>query len=110
MGAAASLRNYVDFILEDTRRDLAALAESLAGDGEAPAVRAVARSGDAAPEIQRLKAEEDCDLVMSGLRRRSKVGRFLLGSNLQDVLMTIERPASAFPIEDGDTWVAPASA
>lgn len=102
-------RNYVDVILEDSERDLAALAHSLEGHGEAPAVRALARSGDAAEEILRLAAEEDCDLIVIGLRRRSKVGKFLLGSNLQDILMTTERPVIAVPIEGEDGGAAPAA-
>jgi nucleotide-binding universal stress UspA family protein len=94
-------RNYVDVIMEDTQRDLVALVDSITEDGDAPAVRALARSGDPVEGIRDVAESEDCDLVVIGLRRRSKVGKFLLGSNLQDLLMTTDRPVVAVPIDDG---------
>ena len=92
--------NYLDFMMEETERELAELVKSLAGDGETPAVRVVARTGDPAEEILALAEKEDCDLCVIGLRRRSRVGKFLLGSRLQDVLMSTDRPVVAVPIED----------
>jgi len=93
-------RNYVDFILEETKRDLGALVTSIAGDAAGPTVRVAARSGDPAEAIRAVAEEEDCDLCVIGLRRRSRVGKFLLGSNLQDVLMSTDRPVIAVPVED----------
>ncbi|MGI9647529.1 MAG: universal stress protein [Acidimicrobiia bacterium] len=94
--------NYVDVMVEETVRDLTELTEAAAtaaGSG-LPSVRAVTRWGDPAEEIGRVAADEDCGLIVIGLRRRSRVGKFLLGSNLQDVLMATDRPVISVPIDD----------
>ena len=96
-------RNYVDFIMEETERDLGALVTSIAGDAAGPEVRVVARAGDPAEAIRAVAEEEDCDFCVIGLRRRSRVGKFLLGSNLQDVLMSTDRPVIAVPVEGEGT-------
>lgn len=90
--------NYVDKMIEETQRELALLVADTADMEESPTVRVIARSGEPAGAIHDLAEEEDCDLIVIGLRRRSKVGKFLLGSNLQDVLMTTSRPVIAVPI------------
>lgn len=57
------------------------------------------RAGEAITEV----AERvDADLVVIGLRRRSRVGKFILGSTAQDVLMTAHCPVLAVPAEDED--------
>ncbi len=89
---------YVDVMVEETRRDLANLVGDLVGESEGPPVRVFARSGEPAEAIRILAADEDCDLIVIGLRRRSRVGKFLLGSNLQNVLMATERPVIAVPV------------
>ena len=91
---------YVDVMVEETKRDLAALVTELVEEGAGPAVRVLARSGEPAEAIRAVAAAEDCDLIVIGLRRRSRVGKFLLGSNLQDVLMATERPVVTVPIEE----------
>jgi nucleotide-binding universal stress UspA family protein len=91
---------YVDVMIEETRRDLATLVAEIAAGDEAPASRVVARSGEPAEQIREIAAAEDCDLIVIGLRRRSRVGKFLLGSRLQDVLMGTDRPVISVPIEE----------
>jgi len=91
---------YVDVMIEETKRDLAALITDIVADGEGPATRVVARSGEPAEEIRAVAAAENCDLIVIGLRRRSRVGKLLLGSHLQDVLMATERPVISVPIGD----------
>jgi nucleotide-binding universal stress UspA family protein len=99
--------SHVDVMVQETLTDLSALAAAVGdgdmaaavGDGDnQPQVRVVARSGEPAEEIQKLVAGEDCDLVVIGLRRRSRVGKFLFGSNLQDILMTTQLPVITVPI------------
>ena len=90
--------NFVDVMVEETTRDLSALADTVADGTQSPPFRVVARWGDPAEEILNLAAAEDCDLIVIGLRRRSKVGKFLLGSKLQEVLMTTDRPVITVPI------------
>lgn len=43
-------------------------------------------------ELEELIATQDVSLVVIGLRRRSSVGKLLLGSMAQDILMTLECP------------------
>lgn len=95
--------NYVDVMVEETRRELAMLVESLGGGENSPTVRVIARTGEPAELIRSLAETEECDLVIIGLRRRSRVGKFLLGSNLQDVLMTTDRPVIAVPVADAES-------
>ena len=76
-------------------------------EGGLPGVRAIARAGDPAEEINKLAAAENCDVVVIGLRRRSRVGKFLLGSRLQEVLMATDRPVIAVPLEQAEAAGAP---
>lgn len=92
---------YVDVMVEETQRNLATLVADLAG-GEAPRIRVLAQPVEPAKGIRDLAESEDCDLIVIGLRRRSKVGKFLLGSNLQDVLMQTDRAVIAVPIPSDD--------
>lgn len=91
--------SYVDVMVEETLTDLSALTAAVGAGESRPRVRVVARSGEPAEEIHKLASEEDCDLIVIGLRRRSRVGKFLLGSKLQDVLMTTRLPVVTVPIE-----------
>ncbi|MBM0237026.1 universal stress protein [Micromonospora sp. ATA32] len=55
----------------------------------------VAEHGAAADQLIDASAEEGVDLLVIGLRRRSAVGKFVLGSSAQRVLMEAHAPVLA---------------
>jgi nucleotide-binding universal stress UspA family protein len=77
---------------ESTLRDL--VAASVTDD---LAFRCIARAGDPVDEIVKAGTETDSLLVI-GMRSRSRVGKFLLGSNLQEILLSSTHPIVAVPI------------
>jgi nucleotide-binding universal stress UspA family protein len=68
------------------------LEDRLAGSGVAYEVIRAIRGRDAAEEILALADERRADLVVIGLRRRSAVGKLLLGSTAQRVLLEAQCP------------------
>lgn len=59
------------------------------------AVRTVSGEHDAASELVDLSYEDDIDLLVIGLRRRSPVGKLVLGSTSQRVLLDARCPVTA---------------
>lgn len=45
-----------------------------------------------AEAILRVADEQDADLIVIGMRRRSRVGKLVLGSNAQDILLGADAP------------------
>jgi nucleotide-binding universal stress UspA family protein len=68
------------------------LEDRLAGSGVPYEVIRAIRGRDAAEEILALADERRADLVVIGLRRRSAVGKLLLGSTAQRVLLEAQCP------------------
>lgn len=62
-------------------------------------ITAIARTGKPVGEIQRVAAENEVDALVLGMRHRSRVGKFLLGSHLQELLLSSDRPVIAVPID-----------
>jgi nucleotide-binding universal stress UspA family protein len=94
--ADAEHSEYVDQMLAKTRLDLV---NSLVDLGVAESsVTAITRTGEPVQEIHRVAAETDFDAFVIGLRHRSRVGKFLLGSHLQELLLSSDRPVIAVPI------------
>jgi nucleotide-binding universal stress UspA family protein len=71
------------------------LAAELADAGVEHEVRKVVRGQDAPDDILDVAEDVDADLVVIGLRRRSPVGKLLLGSNAQRVLLEATCPVLA---------------
>ena len=46
-------------------------------------------------DLVQCATEEDAELIVIGLRRRSPVGKFLLGSNAQEILLDAKCPVLA---------------
>ena len=87
---------YVDLMLAKTKLDLV---NSLVELGVAESsITAIARTGKPVDQIRRLAAENDVDVMVLGMRHRSRVGKFLLGSDLQELLLSSDRPVIAVPI------------
>lgn len=88
---------FVDVMVEDTARDLTTRLRDMGL--ETSAIEAVARMGPFTETVRRLAAEHDVDGIVVGMRRRSRVGKFLLGSDLQDLLLSTDRPVLTVPID-----------
>jgi nucleotide-binding universal stress UspA family protein len=77
---------------EDTVRDLVARASAAGVDLE---VRQDAHAGDLADEVVRVAEAVDASVIVIGLRRRSPVGKLLMGSTAQRILLDADRPVLA---------------
>jgi nucleotide-binding universal stress UspA family protein len=58
-------------------------------------IRQGAHDGELADELMRVADEVDSSVIVIGLRRRSAVGKLLLGSNAQRILLDATRPVLA---------------
>ncbi|MGY2003033.1 universal stress protein [Blastococcus sp. SYSU DS1024] len=77
---------------EDTVRDITARAERA---GVALELRQGMRDGEAADEVLRVAREVDASVIVIGLRKRSPVGKLLMGSSAQRILLDADRPVLA---------------
>jgi nucleotide-binding universal stress UspA family protein len=71
------------------------LAEQLAASGMAYEIRTPTDAQDSAEELIRIAETTGADFIVIGLRRRSPVGKLLLGSNAQRVLLDAACPVLA---------------
>ena len=55
-------------------------------------VRQESHSGDTADEVLRVATEVDASVIVIGLRKRSAVGKLLMGSAAQRILLDADRP------------------
>jgi nucleotide-binding universal stress UspA family protein len=58
-------------------------------------LRQAAHSGDLSDEVVRVADEADASVIVIGLRRRSPVGKLLMGSTAQRILLDADRPVLA---------------
>jgi nucleotide-binding universal stress UspA family protein len=77
------------------RDALEALEGRLRRDGIEVVVRDFARGKDPAEDLVDVADTEQAALIVIGLRRRSPVGKLLLGSNAQQILLTADCPVLA---------------
>ncbi|MFA9430246.1 universal stress protein [Egicoccus sp. AB-alg2] len=73
--------------LEAARARAEAVAGPLRASGLVATVHAPVDTATPAEAILQVADEQDVDLIVLGLRRRSRVGKLVLGSNAQDVLL-----------------------
>ena len=70
--------------------------DSLLGDaGVEYEVRQLVRGLDPAEDLNNVATETDAELIVIGLRRRSAVGKLILGSNAQRILLDASCPVLA---------------
>ena len=69
--------------------------ERAEADGVTLDLRQNAHSGDAADEVLRVAQEVDASVIVIGLRKRSAVGKLLMGSVAQRILLDADRPVLA---------------
>ncbi len=60
--------------------------------GETVPTRTVVVFGDPVDEIQIVATKEACDLIVITVKNRSKVGKLVMGSLAQDILLTVDQP------------------
>jgi nucleotide-binding universal stress UspA family protein len=77
------------------REEMEAIDQRLAGEGVRHRNRELVLGQSPAEDLLQVAKEEDADLIVIGLRRRSPVGKLLLGSNAQDILLQAECPVLA---------------
>jgi nucleotide-binding universal stress UspA family protein len=81
--------------------DTDGVASELAASGVSYDIRTAADVHDSAEELIRTAEATDADFIVIGLRRRSPVGKLLLGSNAQRVLLDAACPVLAVKAEPG---------
>jgi nucleotide-binding universal stress UspA family protein len=81
--------------------DTEGLATELAASGVTAEIRTSTDVHDSAEELIRTAETASADFIVIGLRRRSPVGKLLLGSNAQRVLLDAACPVLAVKAEPG---------
>lgn len=79
----------------DVEVDLGAVRARLDASGVAYEVRQLARGFEAAEDLVSVAESHDAELIVIGLRRRTPVGKLILGSNAQRVLLDAHCPVLA---------------
>lgn len=108
-GVDASVRYGVPLVVvsskEDTadavETDLAPYTARLHEHGLTYEVRHLPRSSDPADDLLGVADEVGAVVIVIGLRRRSPVGKLILGSNAQRILLDSTCPVMAVKGEDG---------
>jgi nucleotide-binding universal stress UspA family protein len=78
-----------------TREEFEQLERELGASGIDFQLRELVRGKPAGEDLVALANEEGADLIVIGLRRRSPVGKLVLGSNAQDILLQADCPVLA---------------
>jgi nucleotide-binding universal stress UspA family protein len=81
-----------DLAPEPELRELTARAEA---DGVELDLRQGEHTGEVADEVLRVASETDASVIVIGLRKRSAVGKLLMGSSAQRILLDADRPVLA---------------
>lgn len=100
-----SHRGGRDFDAGEARRfeeELDAVRGELDGAGIEHEVRALARGNEPAEDLIEVAGESDGDLIVIGLRRRTPIGKLILGSNAQRILLEAQCPVLAVKAGEGD--------
>jgi nucleotide-binding universal stress UspA family protein len=83
-------------------RELEAVREKLDQDGVEHEVRQLVRGLDPAEDVIAVAEEVHADIIVIGLRRRTPVGKLILGSNAQRILLDAPCPVLAVKAEEED--------
>jgi nucleotide-binding universal stress UspA family protein len=77
---------------------VAKLAAAAGASGVEVDVRQESHAGEVSDEILRVATERDASVIVIGLRRRSPVGKLLMGSTAQRILLDADRPVLAVKV------------
>jgi nucleotide-binding universal stress UspA family protein len=95
----AALRGAGLILLHGPDDDLGELTTDLEAAGVAYELKATQEGSDPAEDLIELAEDADAAFIVIGLRRRSPVGKLLLGSNAQRVLLDASCPVLAVKAE-----------
>jgi nucleotide-binding universal stress UspA family protein len=79
----------------ETEAQLREVRDQLSDSGVPHEIRQLVRGQDAAEDLVNVAEEVDAEFIVIGLRRRSPVGKLILGSNAQRVLLDAPCPVLA---------------
>ncbi len=79
----------------DSESQLAEVRDQLREAGVEHEIRQLVRGLDPAEDLMNVAAEVGADVIVIGLRRRSPVGKLILGSNAQRILLDAPCPVLA---------------
>jgi nucleotide-binding universal stress UspA family protein len=82
------------------REDFEEIEKELTRLGIDHTLREYVRGRSVAEDVLAVAEEEDAELIVLGIRRRSPVGKLLLGSNAQSILLNAPCPVLAVPSRD----------
>jgi nucleotide-binding universal stress UspA family protein len=97
-----SQRGGRDYAADEASRfetELTKIQSELDGEGIEHEVRQLVRGNEPAEDLIAVAAEEDADFIVIGLRRRTPVGKLILGSNAQRILLDASCPVLAVKAE-----------
>ena len=84
----------------DTEAQMKDVRDQLDGSGVPHEIRQLVRGMDPAEDLVSVAEEVDAEFIVIGLRRRSPVGKLILGSNAQRVLLDAPCPVLAVKAEE----------
>ena len=80
-------RDYDDDTSQTAEAELQRVTDELRGAGLELEVRQLVRGNEPAEDLIAVANDTDADLIVIGLRRRTPVGKLILGSNAQRILL-----------------------
>lgn len=84
----------------ETEREMARIRGRLEDAGVEHEVRQLVRGFEPAEDLIGIAEDADAELIVIGLRRRSPVGKLILGSNAQRILLDAKCPVLAVKASD----------
>jgi len=82
-------------LLPAYREELARVEAELKEEGLDHEIRELVRGNSPGEDLLEFAASEGIDMIVIGVRRRSPVGKLVLGSNAQDILLRADCPVLA---------------
>lgn len=80
-------RDFDDEASQAAESELQGVKDELGGDGLELEVRQLVRGNEPSEDLISVANETNADLIVIGLRRRTPVGKLILGSNAQRILL-----------------------
>ncbi len=80
-------RDFDDEVGRAAESELQGVTDELTAEGLDVEVRQLVRGNEPAEDLIAVAGETDADLIVIGLRRRTPVGKLILGSNAQRILL-----------------------